>query len=281
VLAVSDDQHARFLRDAAAVEPLGPGRYGVTLSPYFSVVGRPNGGYLQCVMASAAIAAAAEAGSTHQHATAITTNYVGSPLSGRAEIEAQVRRVGRGASFVHVALREEGELTTESLVTLGTLREDSHLRYLDAPLFELPSREECVRSHGGQEEINIGKSVEMRLDPQCVRWWAGEVSERAEVRGWLRLDDGSAAPWDAWSLLFASDAMPPATFPIGSTGWVPTLQLSSYVRSVPTSEWLRVRQWCVVVEDGLADERCEIFDDRGRLVASSSQLAMCRFPKAD
>jgi acyl-CoA thioesterase len=76
----------------------------------------------------------------------------------------------------------------------------------------------------------------------------------------------------------ASDAMPPATFPLGSSGWVPTLQLTTYVRRVPRSEWLRARQWCVVVADGLVDERCELFDDRDELVASSSQLAMVRFP---
>ena len=61
---------------------------------------------------------------------------------------------------------------------------------------------------------------------------------------------------------------------------MPTLQLSSYVRRIPASEWLRARQWCVVVADGLVDERCEIFDDLGEMVASSSQLAMVRFGQA-
>lgn len=264
------------------MEPRGDGRYRVELSRYFSVVGRPNGGYLQCVMANAALAGALEAGSVHQHAAAITTNYVGAPVSGVAEIVVDVRRVGRGATFAHVELFEEGQLMTESLVTLATLSTDDKLRYHDAPTFSLPPRDECVRSNGGPvDEINMGKSVEMLMDPDCTKWWAGEKSDRADVRAWLRLDDTSDSWWDAWSVLFASDAMPPATFAIGSTGWVPTLQLSSYVRSVPTSEWLRVRQWCVVVEGSYADERCEIFDDRDRLVASASQMVMCRFPASD
>ena len=105
----------------------------------------------------------------------------------------------------------------------------------------------------------------------------GAASTNGEVKGWLRLDDGGG-PWDAWSLLLASDAMVPGTFPLGSSGWVPTLQLTSYVRRIPTSEWLRARQWCIVIADGLVDERCELFDDRGELVASSSQIAMVRFP---
>ncbi len=273
---MSDATLIRALRDAAAVEPRGEGRYGVQLSQYYTVVGRPNGGYLQCVMANAALAGALAEGSPHLHATAVTTSYVNAPTIGPAEIDVSVRRIGRGASFVHVALRENGALTTESLVTLGTLEENSHLRYQDAHFFDVAPLEHCVQSRMG-DEINIMKSVDLRLDPECVGWWNGQLSERAEVRGWIRLSDGDAE-WDAWSVLFASDAMPPATFPIGSSGWVPTLQLSSYVRSIPTSEWLRIRQWCVVIEDGLVDERCEIFDDRGRMVACSSQIAMVRFP---
>ena len=276
--SVSDATLTRSLREAAGVEPLGNSRYAVTLSQYFSVVGRPNGGYLQCVMANAALAGAVEAGAPHLHATAVTSNYVGAPKIGPAEIEVKIRRVGRGASFAHVSLYEGGVFTTESLVVLGTLHADATPRYIDAPLFEVAPLEECVRSIMN-DEINIMKSAELRLDPSCVGWWNGEISDRGEVRGWIRLSDGEGE-WDAWSVLFATDALPPATFPLGSSGWVPTLQLTSYVRAVPTSEWLRVRQWCVVVEDNLVDERCELFDARGQLVASSSQLAMVRFPHA-
>jgi acyl dehydratase len=43
-------------------------------------------------------------------------------------------------------------------------------------------------------------------------------------------------------------------------------------------EWLRARQWCVVITDGVVEERCELFDARDQLVATSSQLAMVRFP---
>jgi hypothetical protein len=50
------------LRVAAAVEPLGPDRFLDLLSPYYTVVGHPNGGYLQCLMANAALAAASDEG---------------------------------------------------------------------------------------------------------------------------------------------------------------------------------------------------------------------------
>jgi acyl-CoA thioesterase len=273
---VSTIDESRALRNAAAVEPVSPGRFTVQLSEFYTAAGHPNGGYLQCVMANAAIAAASAEGATHLHATAVATNYIGAPEVGAAELWTDVRRVGRGVSFVHVTLVQDGAVTTESLVTLGTLRDDSHARYTDAVVPEVAPVEEC-RQSTGSEEVNIMRVVDLRLDPSCAQWWSGEVSSNGEVRGWLRLSDGDAS-WDAWSALFASDAMPPATFPLGSSGWVPTLQLTSYVRRIPVGEWLRARQWCVVIADGLVDERCELFDERGEIVASSSQLAMVRFP---
>jgi acyl-coenzyme A thioesterase PaaI-like protein len=265
----------RSIRVASAVEPLGPGRYGASLSSYYTIAGHPNGGYLQCVMASAALAAATADGAHHLHATAITTSYVATPEPGEVELTTNVRRVGRGVSFVHVVMSQGGEMKIESLVTLGILREDSKARYMDATAPELAPLNECRQAVS--DEVNITHVVDVHLDRSIVDWRSGELSEIGEVRGWLRLNDGDNA-WDALSVLFACDAMPPATFVLGSSGWVPTLVLTSYVRRVPQGEWLRARQWCVVIADGTVDERCELFDERDELVAWSSQLALVRFP---
>ncbi|HVA52251.1 MAG TPA: thioesterase family protein [Acidimicrobiales bacterium] len=266
----------RALRGAASVEPLGSGQFSVNLSPVYTVVGHPHGGYLQCVMAGGALAGASEEGATHLHATALTTNFVNTTEPGVAQLHVEVRRLGRGVSFAYVALFQNDELAAESLVTLGTLRDDSSTRYQEAVMPVIDALEKC-RQSTGSDEINIMRVVDLRLDPSCTGWWHGELSNQGEVRGWLRLDDGEAS-WDPWSLLLASDALPPSTLPLGSSGWVPTLQLTSYVHRVPTSEWLRARQWAVVIADGLLDQRCELFDDTNQLVASSSQLAMVRLP---
>lgn len=273
---MSTTDEDRSLRGLAGVEPLGPGHYSATLSPFYNVVGHPHGGYLQCVMANAALAAASAEGAHHLHATAVTTNFASAPESGLVELRTEVRRVGRAVSFVHVTMSQDGKITIESLVTLGVLHEDSPLRYMEATVPLIAPVDECRQSTGG-DEINIMRVVDLRLDPSCADWWSGEISERGEVRAWLRLNDGDSA-WSALSVHFACDALPPATYPLGSSGWVPTLQFTSYLRRIPTSEWLRARQWCVVIADGTVDERCELFDDRGELVASSSQLAMVRFP---
>lgn len=265
----------RALRHAASVEPVGRGHFSLNLSPFYTVMGHPHGGYLQCVMASGALAAASEDGSAHEHVTAISTNFVRALELGPADIRAEVRHVGRGASFVYAALYQDDVLGAESLATLGTLRQDSVIRYQDAGVPSVTPLEQCPPSTG-RDDISIMRVVDQRLDPASTGWLNGEYSSRGEVFGWLRLDDDDAS-WTPWSLLFAGDALPPSTFPRGSSGWVPTLQLSSRVSRVPRGEWLRARQWAAVIADGLVDERCELFDETGALVASSSQLAMVRF----
>lgn len=276
---MSDPPQSRSLGDAAAVEPLGPGRYGALISDDYTIVGHPNGGYLQCLLANAALAAASDEGSRHLHTTAITTNYVSAPRIGIAELRTTVRRVGRSASFVHVELVQDEVVASESLVALGTLAEAPTVRYLDARVPVLAPVEECLR-RTVVEEIKLMNVVDFRLDPSCARWLDGERSNVGEIKGWLRLADGVGV-WDAWTLLFASDGLPPATFPLGSSGWVPTLQLTSYVLQIPEGEWLRARQWCVAITDGVVEERCELFDARDHLVATSSQLALVRFPTRD
>jgi acyl-coenzyme A thioesterase PaaI-like protein len=279
VFSMSAVPESRSLRDAAAVEPRGPGRYAAAISDDYTVAGHPNGGYLQCLLSNAALAAASDEGSPHVHATAVTTNYATAPNVGPVELRTSVRRVGRSASFVHVELVQDGTVTSESLVALGTLAENPSVRYLHAAPPHLAPVESCI-VRTVVEEIKLMRVADFRLDPSSAAWLDGVASDLAEVKGWLRLNDG-AGTWDPWTLLFASDGLPPATFPLGSSGWVPTLQLTSYVHQMPVGEWLRARQWCVVITDNVVEERCELFDERSQLVATSSQLAMVRFPNRD
>jgi len=266
----------RSLRDAAAIEPAGPGRYVVEISDDYTILGKPNGGYLQCVLANAALAAASAEGSDHVHVTAITTNYVGAPSVGRAELLTDVRRVGRSVSFVHVVLAQEGAVLCEALTTLGSIRESAS--YDTSTRHSRTSRRSIsVFRRTIVEEIKLMQVVDFRLDPSSAAWLAGGVSQKGEVRGWLRLDDG-ASQWDAWSLLFASDGIAAGDVSPRILGWVPTLQLTSYVHAIPTGEWLRARQWCTIINDGRVEEHAELFDATDALVASSSQLALVRFP---
>jgi hypothetical protein len=82
------------------------------------------------------------------------------------------------------------------------------------------------------------------------------------------------------SLLYVADSMPPATFTLGSVGWVPTLELTVYVRAVPAPGPVRIRQRARLLGGDLVDQVCEVWDARDRVVAQATQLAAVRMSSA-
>jgi hypothetical protein len=118
------------------------------------------------------------------------------------------------------------------------------------------------------------EQIEVRLEPASSGFTTGHPSGRGELRGWLALPDGE--PFDATSLLFAVDAFPPVTFDIEYAGWVPTLELTVYVRARPEPGPVRVLQTAHLIDGQRVDESCLIWDHTGRLVAQGSQLARIR-----
>jgi hypothetical protein len=118
------------------------------------------------------------------------------------------------------------------------------------------------------------EQVEVRLDAQSRRYTQGDPSGSGELRGWLSLPDGES--FDAVSLMFAADAMPPATFDIEMAGWVPTLQLTVYIRALPAPGPLKVTQRAQLIQGRLVDEVCNVWDSTGALVVQATQLAGIR-----
>ena len=108
--------------------------------------------------------------------------------------------------------------------------------------------------------------------------WASDgpvATGRGELRAWVTGDTVRAG---ALGLLYVCDALPPTTFGILATGWVPTLDLSVYIRALPKPGPLRVRFRTRLVQDGFADEVGEAWDSAGRLVMQSTQLMGVRLP---
>jgi hypothetical protein len=116
--------------------------------------------------------------------------------------------------------------------------------------------------------------VDLRIDPADLGFAQGRPSGRGVLRGWLALPEDE--PFSTSSLLYAVDAFPPATFEIAPTGWVPTLELSAYVRALPAPGPVRVLQKAQLIEGERVDEACFVWDSRNRLVAQATQLAGIR-----
>ena len=84
----------------------------------------------------------------------------------------------------------------------------------------------------------------------------------------------------AFGLLLAVDAFPPTAFNTRlPVAWTPTVELTAHVRARPVPGWVRCRFSTRFVTGGFLEEDGEVWDERGRLVAQSRQLALV--PRAE
>jgi hypothetical protein len=259
--------------DATAVRQVGPGQYAADAHPQWTVGGRPNGGYLTAIATRAALAAG-----PHPDALATTTHFCASPQTGPLVIDVEVLRSGKRTGQIHARTRQNGLLCTDSVITVGSLQADP-----DGPSWDggVPIRSnelyaDAVRFHPPADifPVAMTQQIDIRLEPATLGFASFSPAGLGVIRGWLSLLDGK--PFDSVSLQVAVDAFPPATFDVEFTGWVPTLQLSTYVRAVPAPGPVQVLHRAHLIADGRADESCHIWDSSGRLVAHSTQLAAVR-----
>jgi acyl-CoA thioesterase len=251
----------------------------------WTVGGRPHGGYLLAIMARAAIVSDADA--THPHPLSASAVYVSSPDVGPATVSVEVLRRGRTASQVRAQLRQEDKVRVDAQFTLGQLTPDPEPVWTTDTMPDVAPFEECRR--GSTDPRGTGMHVAMlhlvdqrldmsslgkhdRSDPNPYRGGSGEI------RGWVAFADDT--PFDPVSLLYAADSFPPATFTIGTAGWVPTLTLTAYLRGLPAPGPLRVRQRVGLLAGTLADQVCEVWDSAGRMVAQATQLDAIRMDPA-
>jgi hypothetical protein len=193
-------------------------------------------------------------------------------------IEAEILRTGRSASQLRARVSQDRNACVEALVTMGRI-DAAAAPYWDrgAPIVAGYDYQDCPRLMPQLPDGNrvaIMEQIEVRLDPSCAGFTTGRPSGKGELRGWLALPRDEH--FDPVSLLFAVDAYPAATFDIEFSGWVPTLELTAYVRAIPAPGPLRVLQRALLVSGQRADEECTIWDCKGRLVAQARQLAGVR-----
>jgi hypothetical protein len=248
--------------------------FAVEVSPNWTIAGKPNGGYLLAIMGRAAVAATA-----HDSVLAASAHYLSPPDVGFAEVVTTVLRAGRSASQVRAQLVQDDRLCVEALITTAPAPStDTKPFWADGvPSFELAPFDECVRIPPVTPtglSVPMLAEIDLRLDPAVLGFAVGRPSGAGELRGWLQIEPDRVA--DSFDLLFAVDAFPPATFEIEVSGWVPTFELTAYVRATPAPGPLRVLQKARLVDGQKVDEACFVEDSTGRLVAQATQLAGVR-----
>lgn len=261
--------------DATVVEKAGRvGTYRARLSDDWSIVGNPNGGYLAAVMVSAGAMEVEQS-----HCVAISTTFLGAPSNDEVLIDVEVLRAGRGVSQLRATMFQGGDAKVAASMAFATLSVETERLYdvTEPPL--MPDPGVCVRVPSNRSPDDPGialmDSVRILMDPATMVWTEGLDKGIGELRGFVDFADGRVIDGNSLHLLI--DCFPPATFPLGSIGWVPTVQLTSYLRALPARGPVVIRQRVQVIEGGFVDEVCEIWDSAGQLVAQGTQLAKVRF----
>lgn len=300
-----DGVPARF-STVTGVRPTGDGGFAADLHPAWTIGGKPNGGYLLAILARSAVAASGAASGSasgaatgsateshpvaHPHVLAASAHFLTAPEPGPVTVAADVLRTGRSATQVRTRLSQRNVPCVEAIVTTTRL-DPAAEPYWDAAvpspggglgpsaspddIEALMSGAVRVPGHSPTGvRVAIMDEVDLRIDRETAQFAAGRPTGRGELRGWLTLPDGE--PFDPTALLYAVDAFPPATFDIEATGWVPTLELTCYVRALPAPGPVRVLHRAQLIDGGRVDEQTWVFDVRGRLVATATQLAGIR-----
>lgn len=258
---------------ASALTEIGPGSFAGSLSPDWTIAGKPNGGYLLAMLGRAAVMVGG-----HPHVVAASAHYLRAPDPGPVSVCAEVLRSGRSVSQLRAWLTQDGHPCVEALVTTSTLLADAE-PYWTTGLPDPGStpQHSAIRvppmSPTGLP-VAIMDQVDLRIDPDRLGFASGHPSGAGELRGWLALLEDE--PFDPISLLYAIDAFPPATFDIEPSGWVPTLELTGYIRALPAPGPIRVLHRAHLIDGQRVDESCLLWDVTGRLVASGVQLAAVR-----
>ncbi|MCF3104771.1 thioesterase family protein [Streptomyces roseoverticillatus] len=264
---------SEFDRDTA-LTPRGPGVHDATLPAGWTIGGAVNGGFL---LALAGRGLAAEL--PHSDPFTVTAHYLSVSRPGPAVVRTQTVRTGRALSTGQASLLQYDEDGGEVerirvLATYGDLGALSDDVRTTAKPPAIPPYEHCLgKEHGdGSHPLSeIARRLDIRLDPATAGWAAGAPSGRGEMRGWFGLADGR--PMDPLALLLAVDALPPTTFEMGLTGWVPTIELTAHIRCRPAPGPVRIAITTRNLAGGFLEEDAEVWDSEDRLVAQSRQLA--------
>jgi len=253
---------------ASAVEALAKDRYRAEIAPGWDIMGAADGGYL---MAIAARAASDAAGGLDP--ISVTAHFMRPGRPGPVTVDTEVLRFGRRFSVVRATMSTDRPLLA-TLGTYGRLEESAAVERLESGPPELPPPDACIAMDPTETfpPPFMGK-VELRLDPDDSVFATGTPSGRMRVQGWFRLRDGEET--GPLAALMATDSFPPTIFntdlPIA---WTPTLELTAHLRARPAAGWLRCAFTTRFISGGFLEEDGEVWDDTGRLVAQSRQLAL-------
>ncbi|MFO7930719.1 MAG: thioesterase family protein [Desulfosalsimonas sp.] len=248
------------------VKAAEPWLFKTEVSPRWSVNETANGGYLLAILANAT------ATLTDKTATPVlTANYISRTLTEKAEIAVEQFSRSRQFNRYQASLLQGGDEKVRAFATFAAESAQDPIQRYEEPPPQIAAFEDCIRIPA-MPGYSIFENLDVYLDPECAGWMENRPSEKSEQKGWVRFPDETR--FNLLSVLLAADAFPPAVLASqGMKAWVPTLEFSVSVRSIPDSARLKGRFRTRFINCGILEEDGELWDENNELVAVSRQIA--------
>lgn len=255
-----------------AAAPDGPpGRSEGCIPEGWDIAGAVNGGFLLATCARAICEA-----TDKPDILTITGHYLAPAKAGPFRVETSVERSGGRHSTARTLLSCESGPLLSCVGTATDLSSAEGPRLVTAEPTPLPDPEDCTPVEPGDPfPPPFMGQIELRLVPEDARFYEGNPTGEAKVRGWFRLRDGEAP--DSLALVLASDSFPPTIFNAAlPVAWTPTIELTTHVRGLPPEpgEWMGCSFETRFITGGYLEADGEIWDRSGTLLAQSRQLAL-------
>ncbi|WP_322857631.1 thioesterase family protein [Mycobacterium shigaense] len=267
----------RPFTDLTTIEPTGAGTFAATIDPMWTIGSKVHGG---CLMALCGAAAHQALGEVALSPIALGANYLSAPDPGEVRLSTSVRRRGRQVCLVDVELSQRDRLAVRCTITLGHLDVDpprhQETHALTGMAAEPGADAIPVNSESPVGQIiHVSQGCDLRLDPTASGFLDGKVGPPI-TRMWLRplVTDEVDPDKAALFAIMAGDISPPVIMQRGFFGWTPTVQLTTYLRRLPSPGWMRVMASSTLLGDTWFEEDHVIVDAAGHIVAQSRQLAL-------
>ena len=252
-----------------ALESDRPFSFSGRITDNWSINGVPDGGYLMALLANAMMHH-----SEMRSTPIITANYLSRCEPGEVGISTERMAASKQFERFQAGLHQNGNEKIRTFGTFASANSDCALENYEALEPGVAALEKCV-AVPELPNFTLFSQMDIRLDPACTGWFSGELANNSEIKGWIKFK--SDRVFDILSILLVADSFPPAVLTSqGMVAWVPTIEFSVNIRNIPSTQWLKCIFRTRFITCGLLEEDGEIWDEAGRLVAISRQIAQYR-----
>lgn len=253
---------------AVTSSPGSAGGHVVTVTDEWNTPnGTANGGYVLALVLRAVIA---ESPLPDPLTASIT--YFRPPVAGEASIEVVPVRIGRRVATFVATMTQDDKQIVHAVVSMHDAETVGDAQHTPRERPTIAGPDQCIDVLAAVPAGSVPILDRFDYRHESVPgWMEGEPSGDMSATFWVRPKDGRTI--DALAAAVLVDAYPPVTVEIGQLRSA-TVQLTIHFRRRPSTGWALAHVVASHVIDGFHDEDVELWDEDGRLIAQSRQLAI-------